>query len=585
MNKSQGILFLIGFVLVGAVATQGLPASFHWGNVNNTNFLGTTKNQHLPHYCQSGWAFAATSSISDRIAILRGGHFPEIDLSPQVLLTCNLQAGGCNGDTPLSAYSWMAENNITDSSCAPYQALCHNTGLTCNATSICKECNPNGSCYLPKFFNNYTLDSYGSIPSLNTQAIQQEIFNNGPVSCGIDASSLSNFTGSGVITTSTKTSINHYVSVVGWGVTTDGQNTPYWVIRNSWGEYWGNEGYAYILRGSNTLFIEQSCSFGIPKDTWDGQAYPHAPKPRTAVKTGAVHTFKEFHKKFIKSQEPRLHRNCYQPRNSNEVPLQVVTSPQPSEMPMAVPQNFWWGNVDGVNYLSWTINQHLPQYCGSCWAQAGTSSITDRIHIQRNNIFPRVSLAVQTVINCYGGGSCNGGNTDGPYLFAYRKGIPEMGCQVYEALNPAHFSCSPEQNCMNCGPGTNNCWAVKTFKKWRVSQFGMIKGPDAMKKEIFARGPISCGIMATNKLEAYTGGIFSEKSLIVSINHVISVGGWGVDSQSGEEYWIVRNSWGTHYGENGYFRIKMGSENLGIDSHECWWGVPDQEPSFEAITE
>ncbi len=50
-----------------------------------------------------------------------------------------------------------------------------------------------------------------------------------------------------------------------------------------------------------------------------------------------------------------------------------------------------------------------------------------------------------------------------------------------------------------------NCWAVKNYKKWYITQKGGISGATAMKAEIYARGPISCGICATNRFDEYTG--------------------------------------------------------------------------------
>ena len=58
-----------------------------------------------------------------------------------------------------------------------------------------------------------------------------------------------------------------------------------------------------------------------------------------------------------------------------------------------IPDEFLWNDVEGVNYLSWTVNQHLPQYCGSCWAQSTLGAMADRINIQSKNLF-RTALSV-----------------------------------------------------------------------------------------------------------------------------------------------------------------------------------------------
>lgn len=58
----------------------------------------------------------------------------------------------------------------------------------------------------------------------------------------------------------------HDIEVVGYDVTADGQK--YWVVKNSWGTQWGEEGYARVCRGWNNIGIESDCSWGTPKDTW-----------------------------------------------------------------------------------------------------------------------------------------------------------------------------------------------------------------------------------------------------------------------------------------------------------------------------
>ena len=68
-----------------------------------------------------------------------------------------------------------------------------------------------------------------------------------------------------------------------------------------------------------------------------------------------------------------------------------------------------------------------------------------------------------------------------------------------------------------------------------------------MLQELYQRGPLGCGIAVPDALEDYTGGIFCDDTGDVDIVHDISIVGYGVEN--GNKYWLVRNSWGTHWGE------------------------------------
>ena len=106
-------------------------------------------------------------------------------------------------------------------------------------------------------------------------------------------------------------------------------------------------------------------------------------------------------------------------------------------------------------------------------------------------------------------------------------------------------------------------------------------GADQMKAELAQFGPISCGIQATDTFDdTYSGGIYSEHLDNVELNHEVSVIGYGV-TDDGQEYWIGRNSWGTYWGEYGFFRIQMYTDNLGIET-DCTAGIPSYSPNLNA---
>jgi cathepsin X len=241
--------------------------------------------------------------------------------------------------------------------------------------------------------------------------------------------------------------------------------------------------------------------------------------------------------------------------------------------------------MDGRNYMSWNKNQHIPQYCGSCWAQGTTSALADRFNIYTNLSLPTpLGLNAQAIVNCQAGGSCDGGDPALVYEYAYNNGIPDSSCEQYIAYNLVDRDCTAYDLCKDCAPpvpeagddGLAGCAAVP-FTKYYVSEYYSVVGADQMKSELAQHGPLGCGIQATEAFDAYSGfGIYSEVLPSIEINHEISVIGYGITEQ-GEEYWIGRNSWGTYWGEYGFFRMQMYTDNLGIEN-DCTAGIP----SFKA---
>lgn len=74
--------------------------------------------------------------------------------------------------------------------------------------------------------------------------------------------------------------------------------------------------------------------------------------------------------------------------NHESGPCRVVGDRPPPNVraplvPANLPEQWIWNQVDGTNYLTNIRNQHIPSYCGSCWAHAATSSLSDRIKIAR----------------------------------------------------------------------------------------------------------------------------------------------------------------------------------------------------------
>lgn len=543
--------------------TKNIPKELNWGDINGTNYLTISRNQHIPNYCGACWAFSSTSALSDRLRIARAAQWPEINLAPQVLLNCELDDLGCHGGDPANAYEFMRLKGIQDETCAPYEANGHDTGRKCDAIDRCKDCSPSEGCSAVESPKVYYVKEHGPVAGEDKMIAELQ---RGPITCTVAVTdAFASYTG-GIFRDETgDLSLDHSISLVGYG---EEDGVKFWIGRNSWGTYWGEQGYFRIVRGVNNLGIEDNCHWAIP----DLERLPSNVKPELSTRE---------YQKF-----PGRIPKTYFPNGEKVISPLPHTFLSSEELPKA-----WdWRNINGVSYVTFTRNQHIPQYCGSCWAHGTTSALGDRLMIQRKAAFPEINLAIQPLISCGGGGSCNGGNPGGVYDYIHRRGIPDETCQQYQAKN---LRCGKLSLCENCLPSNESftpgkCAPVANYPKYWVTEFGSVSGADRMKAEIYQRGPIGCGIHVTSNFEAYTGGIYSEFSFFPLLNHEISVVGWGVDDTTGVEYWIGRNSWGTYWGEDGFFRIQMHKDNLGIETN-CDWGVPSftsphksEQPMFSA---
>uniref|UniRef100_A0A7S3NSC1 Peptidase C1A papain C-terminal domain-containing protein n=1 Tax=Euplotes crassus TaxID=5936 RepID=A0A7S3NSC1_EUPCR len=571
---------------------DSVPEEKLWNDVDGTNYLTVVKNQHLPQYCGSCWAQCVASSLSDRIKIMRKGAWPDVNIAPQVFVSCSMEDNGCHGGDMITAFQFGNENELTDETCSIYHARGHDNGYECAPVVKCRNCNPYDDCFIPDTYKTYKVAQFGRISG--EKDMMAEIAQNGPITCAIDATDelYYNYTG-GIFEDKTGASdLNHGISVVGYGVE-DG--VKYWHVRNSWGETWGEKGFFKVVRGVNNIGIESDCAFGIPEDTWTDQAYhtttdEERKDPRNDYTNGPYPTKKV--EKLIKEKE--YTHSCYiegewTEEERNFVPEQI------QEMNDDVPEAIDWRNYEGKNYLSWNKNQHIPIYCGSCWAEGSTSALADRFNIYNwltlgKTSEPQLSLSAQAIVNCHAGGDCSGGFHGQVYRYAQQNGIPHGSCEQYIAHN-ADDICSAFNVCRECvGPappadetGFDKCWPVENYNRYKSKKVRSFSGAQAMKEEIATFGPISCGIDSTEAFHNYKGGIFEEKGQ-TSINHIISLVGYGVDQETGTEYWIGRNSWGTYWGEGGFFRIKMHSDNNAIE-RDCAAGYPDVEEDYSQIFE
>ena len=165
----------------------------------------------------------------------------DVTPSVQALINCG-SAGSCNGGDSNSANAWIYKNGgIPDVTCQYYEAK----NKECSAINTCMNCDPDNGCYAQTSFSKITISQYGS--SKGDNEIMQEIATRGPVSAYLNANCILDYkSGINMYDTCSPNQINHAIQLNGYG---SENGTDYWIGRNSWGRYWGEDGFFRIVRG------------------------------------------------------------------------------------------------------------------------------------------------------------------------------------------------------------------------------------------------------------------------------------------------------------------------------------------------
>lgn len=174
--------------------------------------------------------------------------------------------------------------------------------------------------------------------------------------------------------------------------------------------------------------------------------------------------------------------------------------------------------------------------CGSCWTFSSTGSAEGAWAISTGKL---MDLSEQQLVDCatgfsYGSHGCNGGQMEGADKYLIEHGQCSLSSYPYTATDGTCKSCTPVAHFSSCSDVAPN------------DQLSL--------KGAVAQQPVSVAIEAdTRYFQSYKSGILTDASCGTKLDHGVLTVGYGTEGS--QKYWIVKNSWGATWGENGYVRI------------------------------
>ena len=222
--------------------------------------------------------------------------------------------------------------------------------------------------------------------------------------------------------------------------------------------------------------------------------------------------------------------------------------------------------ANGGNFVTPVRNQGN---CGSCWAFATTAALESYILINDTGPNRDDNRAEEILVSCSSAGSCNGGYIGTASEYIRNTGIPPETYFPYTAS-------SADDSCSNAQVGwQNNVYKIASWSYVNTTSVSI----EAIKNALNSYGPLVTTFDVYQDFDYYKTGVYEHVYGNLRGGHAVLIVGYNDDvGVSGGGYFIVKNSWGTGWGESGYFNIAYSQKASPVYFGE--WTIAYQKPTL-----